>query len=178
MVAFALQRQTWVIAAETVWPTKLKIFTSWDYLLSGCVLKTSANLCSRLKRTELVSFSFKILVASILSILFLLPLLTLVDSLVIRHLDWHSHVLIGTQQLIRAPSNLHKGCNDSAKNFFPKPFESKWPTWCPIIPSASGTTAMTYKQRPQHDHQTQEINIETLLPFSPQALCKFYQLYQ
>lgn len=44
------------------------------------------DLCSRIKKPKVVSFLFKILVASMLSNLFLLPLLTLVESLVFIHL--------------------------------------------------------------------------------------------
>ena len=33
--AFALQQQSWVVTTENIWPTELKIFTLWAFILKS-----------------------------------------------------------------------------------------------------------------------------------------------
>lgn len=75
---------------------------SWKYLISGFLQKAFANLYSKLKKTKIVSFAFKIPIVFFPYLLFLLPSFTLVSAFVIIHLNWLSHLLIGPQQLFRA----------------------------------------------------------------------------
>ena len=44
--------------------------------------------------------------------------------------------------------------------------------------TASTLVCNSSKKWPQYNQQTQEINVDMLLPFTPGVLCKFYQLSQ